>query len=71
MCPLFMLQVTPDRPIGVAEGIEVEREIGGAIVLRVQGSDVLCLNVNGRLVCAEKYRIFVCVCSCFSVFFMW
>ena len=30
---LFILQVTPDRPIEVAEVIEVEREIGGAIVL--------------------------------------
>ena len=30
---LFILQVTPDRPIEVAEGIEVEREIGDAIVL--------------------------------------
>ena len=34
---LFILQVTPDRPIGVAEVIEVEREVeretGGAIVV--------------------------------------
>ena len=30
---LFIRQVTPDRPIEVAEVIEVEREIGGDIVL--------------------------------------